>query len=60
MKDSQFFTVIRKNVFFNSRLVQAPMVHEFWLGGNIKLQNSSIFDIVTVKLHSFLKVGDSG
>ena len=33
---SQFFTVIRKNVFFNSRLVQPLMVHEFWLGSNIK------------------------
>ena len=36
------------------------MVYEYWLDGNIKLQNSGIFDIVTVKWHSFLKVGGSG
>ena len=60
MKVSQFFTVIRKIVFFNSRLVQALKVHEFWLGRNIKLQNSRILDVVTVKLHSILKAGNNG
>ena len=29
LEDSQFFTTNRKSVFFNSRLVQALMVHEY-------------------------------
>ena len=36
------------------------MVHEIWLGANLKLSNSRIFNIVTVKLHGLLEAGDSG